>query len=270
MTSLRKAGVEQGTNGLTVEMLPDEHQLLHAVAIMFVPIATELGIGFEGTLQLVLGHGGKPLSAVLEAHLASGLLEKVAGVGLIDKIADALGTDDFLGPQTCHELVESVDVERRTAAVDEGRDAVFVAVAVSFAMVMSAAAMPFAVVMVSTLGAHLISVFILLFVPFVVMMVMMMFILFTLLIVPFVMMVMMTFILVLFVMMMMVMMAFVLVLFVVPVVVLDGIDPCGGGGHAVEVEEVGMKDAVEVHVAIVAFHNLGFGLQGTQDFAGMG
>ena len=70
--------------------------------------------------------------------------------------------------------------------------------------------------------------------------------------------------------MMMVVMFILFVMVFVSVVVLDGINPCGRGGHAVEVEEMGMKDAVEVHVAIVAFHNLGFGLQGTQDFAGMG
>ena len=171
-TSLGKTGVEQGTYGLAVEVLPDEHQFLHAVAVMCVPIATKLGIGFKGTLQLVLRHGGKPLSAVFQTHLASGLFEKVAGVGFIGKIADAFGTDNLLGPKTCHKLVEGVDVERRTPAVDEGRDTVFVTVAVSFAMVMSMAAMSLAMVMVSAFGAHLAPVFVL-FLPFVVVVVIM-------------------------------------------------------------------------------------------------
>ena len=70
-------------------------------------------------------------------------------------------------------------------------------------------------------------------------------------------------------MMVMVVIVFILILFFVLImlfflmVILDFIDPCGRGGHTVEVEETRVQDAVELDIAIVAVDNLSLGLQGT-------
>ena len=42
-------------------------------------------------------------------------------------------------------------------------------------------------------------------------------------------------------------------------------DPCGGGGHVLEVEEPGVEDLVEVDVGIVALDDAGLGLDGADD-----
>ncbi len=45
------------------------------------------------------------------------------------------------------------------------------------------------------------------------------------------------------------------------------LNPCGRSSCGVEVEEVRVEDAVEIHVAVVAFDNLGLGLEGAHDLA---
>ena len=87
-------------------MLADEDELLHAVAVLFVPIATEAWIALHEVLQFILGHRGIPLAGIADADLLASLLEDVAGVLFVVEVADALGTDDALGPFAGDELVE--------------------------------------------------------------------------------------------------------------------------------------------------------------------
>ena len=79
-------------------------------------------------------------------------------------------------------------------------------------------------------------------------------------------------IVVMVVMLMMMVMMFVSVLIVVVVIIIVFNDsafhlfnPCGRSGHFVEVKHVGVKDHVEVYLAVVAGDDFGGGLQGTND-----
>ncbi len=49
-----------------VHVLADEDEFLHAVAIGGVPVLFQFGFGCQETVELVLGHGGVPLSAVFQ------------------------------------------------------------------------------------------------------------------------------------------------------------------------------------------------------------
>ena len=44
-----------------------------------------------------------------------------------------------------------------------------------------------------------------------------------------------------------------------------GRNPGGAGGYLVEVEHVGVENLVEIHVAVVTFDDVGFGLEGTDN-----
>ena len=98
--------IEEAGDEVLVEMLADEDNLLHAVAILLVPIATEAWILLHELLQFVFWHGGIPLASIADADLTACLLKDVTGFLFILEITDALGTDDALWPLARHELVE--------------------------------------------------------------------------------------------------------------------------------------------------------------------
>jgi hypothetical protein len=75
------------------------------------------------------------------------------------------------------------------------------------------------------------------------------------------------FVMVLLVVVMVVMLILVFFLVVIVVVSFKLIDPSGRGGHFVEVECIGVQNAIEVDVAVVAIDDFGFGLYGVDDFA---
>ena len=116
-------------------MLPDEHQLLHAVAVLLVPVATEAWIALHEVLQFILGHGGVPLTRIADADLLAGLLKDVADIFFILEIADTLGTDDAFWPFAGYELVEESSVKGLTTVVDIGADTVFLGLALIVVMV---------------------------------------------------------------------------------------------------------------------------------------
>ena len=91
---------------MLVEVLADEDEFLHTVAILLVPVATEAWIALHEVLQFILGHGGVPLTCIADADLLAGLLKDVADIFFILEIADALGTDDAFWPFAGYELVE--------------------------------------------------------------------------------------------------------------------------------------------------------------------
>ena len=103
---LCQAVVEKAGDEVLVEMLADEDELLHAVTILFVPIATEPRILLHELLQFVLGHGGIPLASIADADLLASLLKDVTGILFVVEVADAFGTDDALWPFAGDELVE--------------------------------------------------------------------------------------------------------------------------------------------------------------------
>ena len=106
MYSVCQAGVEEGRDELLVEVLADEDEFLHAVAVLVIPIATEAWIAPHEVLQLIFGHRGIPLAGITDADLLTGLLEDVTGILFVVEVADAFGTDDALWPFAGDELVE--------------------------------------------------------------------------------------------------------------------------------------------------------------------
>ena len=208
-------------------MLADEDELLHAVAELFVPVATEAGITFHELLQLILGHGGIPLAGITDADLLTSLFEDVADIAFVLEVADTLGADDALGPFASHELVEESQIEGTATIVDIGANAVFLSLALIVVMV---------VVMV--LVAMMVFVLMMMFV--VVVMVMML---------------------------MLVVVIVIIFIIIFVVVLLDLLNPCGGSRYSVEVEHVGIQDLIELYVAVVAVDNLGLGLKGSYDFS---
>ena len=101
-----QAGVEEVGDELLVEVMADEDEFLHAVAELFVPVATKAWIPVHELLQLILGHSGVPLAGIADTNLLASLLKDVADIALILEVADTLGTYDAFGPFAGHELVE--------------------------------------------------------------------------------------------------------------------------------------------------------------------
>ena len=90
--------VEQGGDGFLVEMLTDEDQFLHPVAVGFVPIAEEVGVALLHHLQLGCGHRGIPLPDVLQLDLLAGLFKQVADVFFAFEVADSFCPNDAFWP----------------------------------------------------------------------------------------------------------------------------------------------------------------------------
>ena len=162
--SVCQAGVEEGRDELLVEVLADEDKFLHAVAELFIPIATETWILLHELLKFVLGHSGVPLAGITDTDLLTSLFKDVAGVLFVVEVADALGADDALGPFASYELVEESEVEGAATVVDVGSDAVFLSLTLIVMMV----------VMVFVLMLMLMMVFMMLMVVIIVVVVMFM------------------------------------------------------------------------------------------------
>ena len=92
-----------------VKVLADEDNLLHAVAVLFVPVAKQARLLFHQLDEVFFGRGGK----------------EVGHVAVVAEVAHAFGADDVLGPAGGDEVVELVDVEGRSAVVYKCADAVF-------------------------------------------------------------------------------------------------------------------------------------------------
>ena len=122
---LHKARIHQFRDDRPVKVLPDEDNLDHTVAIDRIPILTQILVPAHHLLKLILRHRGEPQTGVLDGFLHSGLLEEVALVLLVRKIAQTLGPDHVLRPLFGDEPVELVDVQRLTAIIDKGPDVIF-------------------------------------------------------------------------------------------------------------------------------------------------
>ena len=100
-------------------MLTNEHDFLHAVSILFIPVGTQGSIAFHHLCQLFLGHGGKPLACLSDADLLACLLEEVTHVHLVLEVADAFGADDALRPFAGYEFIEESEVEGATTVIEK-------------------------------------------------------------------------------------------------------------------------------------------------------
>ena len=145
---LFQAFIEVGRYGLTVEVLTDENEFLHPVAVGFFPILLQSRVLFHELAQLKLRHGCVPLSRIAHAHLFSGLFENVTDVLFAVEVGQSLAADDVLGPFSCHEVIEEVDVERASAIIDKRLDVVFQRLATFFVVQVVVVVVPVMVVMV--------------------------------------------------------------------------------------------------------------------------
>ena len=135
MYSVCQAGVEEGRDELLVEVLADEDELLHAVAVLVIPIATEAWIAPHEVLQLIFGHRGIPLAGITDADLLTGLLKDVTGILFVVEVADSLGADDAFRPFASHEFVKESEVKGTATVIDVGSDAIFLSLTLIMVMV---------------------------------------------------------------------------------------------------------------------------------------
>ena len=219
---------ETGDFGL-VEVLADKHEFLHAVAVGFIPVATQGCILLHHALKLVFGHGSVEITSIFECFLLTSLFEEAAHVGVVGEIANAFCTNDVFRPFACHKLIEFAQIESRSAIVNEGADTVFF----SFALIMG--------MMVMMMVVAMMFVFFIIVVIVMVVMVMLMFV-----------------IIIIVVMIVMVVMFFFVV--VIIVAFLNLLNPSGRSSHFFKVEKASVQNFVEINVAIVASDDFGFRL----------
>ena len=139
--------VESIADGFLVHLLSYEHKLLHTVAILLVPVATQSFFTLKQWKQFVLGHCCIPLSGILQTYLSACLLKDVAHVGLILKPAQSLAAYHALGPKLANEVVEEVHVHRTACVIYECADAVFLNLTALMVVMMAVAVLVVMVVM---------------------------------------------------------------------------------------------------------------------------
>lgn len=132
---LFQTAVEFAGNGLLVEMLTNEDQLLHAVAVAVVPIALQARVLLLEETQLVFGHRGIPLAGLTNAHLLAGLLEHVAHIGFVVEPADAFRPNNAFRPAAGYKLIEQSKVQSGATIVDIRADAIFLSLTLIMMMV---------------------------------------------------------------------------------------------------------------------------------------
>src|SRR3712207_1126604 len=163
-----KTSVEGGGDGLLVEALTYEDELLHAVAIGFVPVAAQPFLACFERFELGLGHGGVPLAGIAQAHLSARLLKYVAGLGLVLEPAYSLTADNALRELAGHELIEPRKVERTPTVIHESADTILLGLALFMVMMVMVVAvfvvMFVVIVVVMMVGVVMVVVVFLLFV----------------------------------------------------------------------------------------------------------
>ena len=82
-----QARVHQLLNQSGIEVLSDEDDLLHPVAVHGIPVTAEILVLTHHLLQPVLRHGGEPESCLFYGFLGTGLFEKITFVDFVGEIA---------------------------------------------------------------------------------------------------------------------------------------------------------------------------------------
>ena len=129
---LYEASIEKRFDGFAIHILSDEYEFLHAIAILFVPIAFYLWILLLELCQFVGGHSGIPLTGLAERYLLASLLKHVAHIGLGVEVAHALAANHALGEESRYKLIELYHAEWLAALVYEGADAILQGFALFF------------------------------------------------------------------------------------------------------------------------------------------
>ena len=104
-------------------MLTDEDEFLHTIAILIIPVGTQLCIIRHELHQFLFGHGSEPLAGFAQIELPSSLLKEVTHIILFGKIAHAFAPNDILRPMRGHEVIEESQIERTAGIVDVSLDA---------------------------------------------------------------------------------------------------------------------------------------------------
>jgi hypothetical protein len=117
-------------------VLTDEYNLDHTVTKFLIPFLFKLRIVLAQFCELVGWHCCEPLTCLLDSLLLTSLLENIAHVWFISKIADTLGTNDVTRPFSCNKLIEESQVECLAAIIYEGSDTIFLNLATFVIMVM--------------------------------------------------------------------------------------------------------------------------------------
>ena len=105
--ALNQARIKLCLDELSVKMLTEEYEFLHAVTIYVIPVTKHVGVLLDKLLELVCWHCGIPLTSVAEINLLTCLLEYIADVLLVSEIAHTLCADYALRPATCNKLIEA-------------------------------------------------------------------------------------------------------------------------------------------------------------------
>ena len=172
-------------------MLTYEYNLDHTVTKFLIPFLLELWIVLAQFCELVGWHCCEPLTSLLDSLLLTSLLENIAHVWFISKIADTLGTNDVTRPFSCNKLIEETQVECLAAIIYEGSDTIFLNFATFVVMVMI-------VMMVVVVTMFMILVIVMVMLMFVIVFIMMVMLVLVIVFIMMVMMLMLFFIMVLF------------------------------------------------------------------------
>ena len=154
-------------------MLTDEYDFYHAVAQFLIPFLLQLWVVHQYLGEFIFRHGCQPLTSLLHSLLFASLLEHVAHIPFIIKIADSLGANHVSRPFSCYEIIEETQVERLATIVNEGADSVFLNFSAFMIMVMIVVMMMVMMFMLVMVVVMVIVVMMMLMFVFLVMIVMM-------------------------------------------------------------------------------------------------
>ena len=129
-------------------MLTNEHQLLHTVPILRIPVAAQLLITLHHIFQFILRHGGIPLTGIAQRNLTTSLLEDVTDIFFALKVADAFSADDVLWPFAGNEVIEESEVQRATSIVDKGSNTILLSLAFIMVVMMVVVVLVFVFVII--------------------------------------------------------------------------------------------------------------------------
>ena len=134
---------------LLLDVLTDEYELDHTVAHLLIPFLLQLWIVLAQFIELVLRHGGEPLSCLLHRLLLTCLLKYIAHISFVREVADTLGTYHIARPFSGYKLIKQAEVEWLAAIIYECSDAVFLHFAtLMFMVVVMVVVMMFMLIMV--------------------------------------------------------------------------------------------------------------------------
>ena len=154
-------------------MLTDEYDFYHAVAQFLIPFLLQLWVVHQYLGEFIFRHGCQPLTSLLHSLLFASLLEHVAHIPFIIKIADSLGANHVSRPFSCYEIIEEAQVERFAAVVDKCTDSIFLNFSAFMVMVMIVVVMMMLMLIMVMLIVVMVMMLMFVFLVMIVMMVMM-------------------------------------------------------------------------------------------------